>query len=230
LATAPGIPVIYYGMEQGFNGACPSVSRDVGDAHREIEQVCNDGASHERYRQDMFLKGPWRLGSTVPEVQALARVGRVSDETAPTWEKDPYLSRDHEVYQTARRMMRLRSSCSPLSRGQTVYRWGEFNREGIFAFSRIDAGREMVVVVNTSPSRLAIPGELELDGTLNQRAGEVYESVLPDGSKGIVRLRDGRAFISFDGQTLDGNSVTVFAHRNNLQPLDAALGVRLCRP
>ena len=69
LMTAPGTPVVYYGIEQGFNGVCQSQPRNCGDACESIEHTCQAGDSDTLKRQDMFASEPWRLGSVVPEIK-----------------------------------------------------------------------------------------------------------------------------------------------------------------
>lgn len=228
LATAQGVPVVYYGMEQGLNGDCHHDAIDVGSARSAVLEVCGRD-SHERYRQDMFITGPWRLGSTVREVSSLAHIGKARESRPADPLADPYVNRSHDVFKTARRLLNLRRSCAPLSFGTTAFRWGEQGNEGIFAFSRLDRGREMLVVVNTAPIDRAIPGKIEVDGGINARSGERFKNLLNGFQGARVGVEDGRSFLFFDNIVVPGNSVAVFAHESNVGEFDADLGAHRCK-
>lgn len=219
LATVPGIPVIYYGMEQGFNGRCLDHAFQVKGAKESIQSFCKGGDDAMK-RQDMFMGSPWRLGSTVPAIRDLAYVGPRDGLNFEGWQNDPMLSRSHEVYQTARRMNHLRSSCAPLHMGDTFYNWHEEGNSGILAFSRFHAGKEMLVVVNNSPVPLPIPN-------LTIKSAETFDfqNVEHDQEK----ARASAFTASFDGLRVEGNSVAVFAKADDLGPYDSDLKIRLCK-
>ena len=83
LLTAPGQPIIYYGLEQGVNGICGQVT--AGDASNNISNLCK-GHDDSLNRQDLFYNGPWRLGSVVPEINYLQYIGPVSyNDTWSDW-------------------------------------------------------------------------------------------------------------------------------------------------
>lgn len=227
LATAQGIPVIYYGMEQGFNGDCHFDNMNAGAANDSIKQLCSPGYNDALYRQDMFPSGAFRLGSTVPSIDTLAYVGQSTPAVSPDWHTDPYLDRGNAVYRTARAFNHIRRSCNPLRYGQTYFRWGEFGSTGLMAFSRIDQGKEMVVVVNNAPTARAIPA-LTIDSGINQVSGQRYVS-LTDPSRVATTQRTGPTTqLDFGGMQIDGNSVLVFAHENNVAPWSGYLGTAQC--
>ena len=86
-----GIPEIYNGAEMGLNGVC---FRDREERQRMKSSMVNSGMQDEvaetilagcdyttlatsmdsgYWRQDMFSRGPFRLGSAVPSIQQQAR-------------------------------------------------------------------------------------------------------------------------------------------------------------
>ncbi len=131
------------------------------------------------------------------------------------------LQRDHAVYQTSRRFNRLRASCSPLHQGRTVFRSYANGNNGLLIFSRIDAGKEMVVVVNNTSTSLPLP-DIAIDGAPEQAR---FRNAVLDSQSGSVAS----GTLRFQGALIEGNSVAVFADENQLSDYDAALGVRLCR-
>ncbi len=222
LATAPGIPVIFYGMEQGFNGTCEVGTIQAGAGTAAVENLCL-GTDDALKRQDMFVNGPWRLGSTVPEIDALSFIGAIQPALSPAWTSDPMLVRDHDVYLTARRFNRLRRSCSPLNRGLTELRTSSSANSALLIFSRIDASKEMVVVVNNTSASLPVP-DVTLDPGSNTVASQVYCNALNTAQTATATGTN----LSFGTVQVDGNSVAVFAPDANLAPADPTLRVRLC--
>jgi len=75
LAMMPGIPLYYYGFEQGFNGNCNLSRIKVGNALSDVQSICNSG-DDSRKRQDMFTEGIWKLGSALPSIDNLSYIGR----------------------------------------------------------------------------------------------------------------------------------------------------------
>ncbi len=218
LATVEGMPVIYYGLEQGFTGICDKSSLRAAGGNAAILSLCG-GDNDALKRQDMFMSGPWRLGSTIPEIQKLAYIGPSQSSLRFGWRDDPMLARDHDVYQTSRRFNHLRQSCSPLNQGRTVFRYE--SNDGILAYSRIDGDREMVVVVNNTSGSLPLPDlDIEAKGSGARR----FRNAVNEGQ--TAQADGGR--LKFQGATLDGNSVAVFADETMLRPYDASLKARLC--
>eukprot|EP00425_Heterocapsa_triquetra_P036529 CAMPEP_0195068500 /NCGR_PEP_ID=MMETSP0448-20130528/13191_1 /TAXON_ID=66468 /ORGANISM="Heterocapsa triquestra, Strain CCMP 448" /LENGTH=754 /DNA_ID=CAMNT_0040100031 /DNA_START=81 /DNA_END=2344 /DNA_ORIENTATION=+ len=154
LMTSPGSPVIYYGLEQGFNGHCPSISIDAESESATnisiIEAVCGSvrcGYSPETHtedcsaedslkRQDMFASGPWRLRSAVRSLDALAYIGNATPEVSPAWQLDPMLPRDHRVFTAVRALARVRGSCAELAQGQLTWSVAAETPCGVLAFAR----------------------------------------------------------------------------------------------
>jgi glycosidase len=234
LLAAEGTPVLYYGIEQGLSGNCPGDDRiDLpGAARDEVRHVCGTH-EHTRFRQDMFLGGPWRLGSVVGQIDALAGIGAAAG-AAPSWNEDPYLARDHELYRFTRAMVHLRRSCAALRHGRTYFRAAHGANGGLLAFSRVDGhgGREMVVLVNTgdAPQRLET---LHIDASLHQgRDFKTYRNLLngyETASVGRLGTGWGLYFGGGAGLTLAPHEVAIFAHDGNVAGWDAGLGVHLCR-
>ncbi|MCB0385393.1 MAG: hypothetical protein KDD43_08375, partial [Bdellovibrionales bacterium] len=167
LAFAQGSPVVYYGQEQGFNGDCHFDKIQAGKAGPHIQEECKGGYSHELFRQDMFLGGMSRLGSTVKEINDLAYIGKSQGQHQGGWKSDPFLHRGHELYRSARRFLHIRKSCAALSYGRTQFRWLEAkNQDGVLAFSRTDEfGKEALVVLNTSWFAQGLPEVSVNDGS-----------------------------------------------------------------
>ena len=128
LAGSWGMPVIYYGEEQGFTGRCDRVATltkeriDAGQMSYELISKCkNPGNIDSFFRQDMFVSGPWRLESVVPAIDELAYVGPTwcAKPSVYRWQDDPFLRRDHQAYIYARRLLHLRRSCEVLKKGES---------------------------------------------------------------------------------------------------------------
>ncbi|MBC7659705.1 MAG: hypothetical protein H7249_08345 [Chitinophagaceae bacterium] len=219
LATAQGIPVIYYGMEQGFTGLCEASSFKAGKANSSIQNLCR-GSDDAMKRQDMFINGPWRLGSTVPSIQQLASIGPSSAVLSPDWKQDPLLARDHDVYKTSRRFNHLRTSCAPLYQGQTLFRWHANTNLGLLIYSRIDDGKELVVVVNNTSAPLPLPDVIISDASTQTYRNAVNEVQTAKASGSSLKL---------NGLTIEGNTVGVFAPESMLGAWDDDLGARLCK-
>ena len=226
LATGPGIPLIYYGMEQGFNGDCHWDSMAVGAATAAMRQLCAT-QDDSLYRQDMFVHGPWRLGSTVPSVDRLAGIGPTQQAVPTPWYADPMLQRHHDVYQTARRFNWLRRSCDVLRFGQTRVRHADLDGNvGRLVMSRLYQGDEAVVVVSNASYGLPLPDVL-VEAALHP-PGTVFRNALDPQQAGVVQLEGGQEFLRFGGRFVDGNSVAVFVPENKLGPYNRELGVTLC--
>ena len=221
LATAPGIPVIYYGMEQGFNGHCreSSISPDI-DALA-IQIACATTVDHERhplYRQDMFQGGMLRLGSSLKKLDALAYIG--PPKVATTAVADPYVDRDNQIFQAARRFNYLRRSCYALRFGDIAWRWTTDRPDGFLAFSRIDRGKEVLVLVNTSGASKVIP-DLGVSQT-----GTIF--VNSQNPKEVGRPTDsGR--LNFAGASIAENSVQVFIPEGHVGRFSPYLKTHLCK-
>ncbi len=230
LTMAQGSPIIYYGMEQGFNGDCHFNTMNAGQANGNIQSLCSldqtthDPAAHPLYRQDMFMTGKFRLGSTVPEVSQFGKIGNHNDQAPSDWRVDPYLNRNHFVYKTARRFNYLRRSCSALSFGWTKHRFANStSSNGIYAFSRIDNGKEALVIFNNSSNTMTIPN-LSVE-----RLGVQYVN-MQNGLARITPNAGATPWLPFadQGWTINGNSVLVFVPADNVGPWRDYLGTHVC--
>ncbi len=222
LALAPGIPIIYYGMEQGFNGHCRlnTISGDVD--HEALVKHCNaeDGpARHPLYRQDMFQNGMLRLGSSVPSIDGLAYIGRPTNKFEKSWEKDPYLDRSHDLYKTTRKMLRLRSSCNPLKYGSMAWRLSSEKNGEMFAFSRLDYGQEALVVVNPGKDTARVP--------MLEVATPWVEFVNVENPHIVGRPTSGGK-VNFGNWLIQPSSVAVFVPRPMLGNWSEEHGIHLC--
>jgi len=126
--TARGIPIVYYGDEQGFTGLRP-----------------DGNAESEASRQDMFR-------SRVPEYRDPLQNRQIGTRATPA--ADNFDAR-HPLYRSIRRLAELRAEVRPLRRGAQLARFdSDAPGGGLFAFSRIERGdnREVLVVFNTHAS------------------------------------------------------------------------------
>lgn len=221
LATAEGSPIIYYGQEQGLNGDCHFDNMNAGSANQRIKQECK-GQGHELYRQDMFMNGPYRLGSTVNEIDNLAYIGKMSKKGPVTWTRDPYLNRNHMVFKLARKMLHVRKSCNALSYGFTKFRWVDNHNDGLLAFSRIDNGNEVLVVMNTGPHELRLM-EIEIGNNSN---GQKWVNLLNAHENAWT---NGRGKLDFNGQYIKGNSTMVLVHHSQVSEYNSYLETHLCK-
>lgn len=244
LLLSEGMPIIYYGFEQGLNGARPATDRIQiadGEARRQAEHILSltdhSGTAHPRYRQDMFVGGPWRLGSTVESVQALAGVGRPLAERSPAnWREDPYLRTDHELFQRIRGLSHLRQSCSALRYGKMYFRAAEEAANGgLLVFSRIDSpsGREVLVVTNSSDRNIPIRS-LIIDSNLARgQQGQLWRNALNGFEQGRVQEANAEhpnALLNFENFELRAGAIAVFVRADNLTEFREDLGrVHLCR-
>jgi alpha-amylase len=112
-----GIPMTYYGTEQGFRQ----------DTDR-LDPEGPDQPADPRNREDQFADGQFKSESSK---------GDKFDQTNP-------------VYTFLKQLADVRKAYAALRRGAQWVRWSDTDRAGIFAFSRIYEGKEVVVVLNFS--------------------------------------------------------------------------------
>ena len=152
--TSLGVPCIYYGTEQYFNGG-----------------------SDPNCREDMF-DGQWEFGPSL---------GNNFDQTAPG-------------YRLVRQLNQLRRDHPALRRGALTAREVRTS-PGIFAYSRILAGSEVLVAVNTS------------DTTQTSAAwptGFAAGTVLVDALNPSVTATVGTGGVISAGRSISGNGFHVF--------------------
>ncbi len=136
LLLGPGVPAVYYGTEQGFDG----------------------GRDHLN-REDMFHNPEW-AGDSASEGQ---------DSFNPL----------HPLYRHIRRLHLLRADHAALQRGRAIPRWHDDpGTHGVYVFSRVAAGEEVVVALNLGEEPVTLPAVSVADGAL--RPGDVLEDALSD--------------------------------------------------
>ena len=231
LLTAPGVPIIYYGLEQGFNGNCPSTLH-AGSANPSIAQTCQQSSGSDSLkRQDMFVSGPWRLNSAIQEIDSLSYVGPVKPALSPQWREDPMLNTNISVYQVARKLSALRGSCSALAGGAMVWKYASDSNGGVMVFSRVTDTEEMLIMVNPGGAGSATASTYPIDSKINTVSGQKYANVF-DSSQ--------IAFTGFDQNhqatlylpknfRVSGGSMAIFARVDNLLPVDKLLSIQLCK-
>jgi len=228
LLTAPGAPILYYGVEQGFNGNCGD-QINAGPASDSIRSTCG-GSDDSLKRQDFFPSGPWLLGSADPAIDSQKYIGFREPKTSKFWWKDPLLRTDGSIFQMARKLVHLRKSCNALMRGSIFWRRADFANGGILAFSRILGPVEIIAIVNPGESGDIPVDKLAIDGGLNTQSGQKYRNVFAWDQVGWTGFENGAAYLYFPGFTLPAGSAAIFVHENNLQPFDSSLGIALCKP
>lgn len=240
LLAAQGTPVLYYGVEQGLDGNCNFNRLHVPqETIGEVEGICRDFGhfNHTRYRQDMFVDGPWRLGSVEPEIDNLAGIGdRLNKDSFPF---DPYTSQHHSTFRFTKKMIEIRKSCTSLKRGQTYFRAVHDSFDGgLLAFSRIHGSDESLVLVNNSDLPIKVEA-LELDKSINEgRPFAKFKNLFnafEEGSVGKLGGGMGLYLHAVDANTgnkypysIPGHSVAVFVLENNLGPYRNDLGAHTC--
>lgn len=234
--------MLYYGIEQGFNGNCPA-QIDIAQASSSasISSVCEKGAL-EGYgehpdalkRQDMFMGGPWRLGSSVPEVDRTARISNASWAASGAWRDDAMLPRGHAMYQLTRKLALLRRSCPALSEGATVFHASTSAKCGFFAFSRFIASAEadqhsdeVIMLINPGAGRLPLE-QLPLKGPVKRTEGQMFVNVLNTAQKAKVQFQSGQPHLMFPETTLEVGAMIFVAEGSHL-PFNETLGIALCK-
>lgn len=111
-------------------------------------------------REDMFADGQFKSESSA---------GDKFDETSPT-------------FKLVQKLNALRAKYPALRRGQQYPRWSDPNGPGIYAFSRIESGQEVLVVMNTADE--ARSAEMWVDADISP-AGTPFVDAL-DGATTAV--------------------------------------------
>jgi len=243
LLTAPGAPILYYGVEQGYNGNCPSqIDIDNASVADSIRQVCETGVQ-EKYgshpdslkRQDMFASGPWLLGSSVEEVDRLARITNTTPAVSQPWQSDEMLRRDHAMYRHTRKLAALRRRCPALASGSIVWHQAQTINCGFMAYSRLpfdkgsDAAGEIVVLINSGGAGEISLDSVPLNNTVNRADGQRYVNVMNTSQTAEVRVsNDGKMSLVVSGQTLAAGGVMVLVQEGAHLPFNETLGIALC--
>jgi glycosidase len=142
LFTLRGVPVVYYGDEQGFAGI-------GGDKEARQDMFATQVPS---YRADRLLGGNGTHGSPG------------EPRPSPADQRASHFDTQHPLYRAIAELAQLRHDSMALRRGRQIVRsYGQ--KPGVFAVSRIDpnTGAETVVAFNTStrPITALVPIEVE---------------------------------------------------------------------
>lgn len=232
LLTTSGTPVLYYGVEQGFNGTCPSDQKITlsSGARDNVKDICGrtdfSGEAHPKYRQDMFTTGPWRLGSRESTVDRLAGIGDgfVANQGNKDWRKDPYLQTNHSLFRYVQNLIEIRQSCKVLREGNIYFRAAHgpsgHNGGGFMAFSRItpDQDDEVLVLVNNSNSDIPI-SQILISGEIQTNfLGQRFVNLLNRSESGQISRQDQKIFLNLNsGFKIIANGIAIFVRENQVR-------------
>jgi len=198
-------------------------------AKNELQGICNS-FEHPRFRQDMFVTGPWRLGSLIGSVDGLAHAGPDQPRTRPAdWTQDPMLDTRHDLFQWTRRLIAVRRSCRALRRGETYFRAAHDATGGLLAFSRIFEGNELVVLVNTGDNSIGV-SQLFVDAGIHRgKDFKPYINLLNGFEQATIgKLGDGMGLYFPQGYAVRPHSVAIFAAKDRTTAFDQDRQTHLC--
>ena len=228
IMTMPGSPIIYYGLEQGFNGNCNFDKINAGAASDSIKQLCQS-YDDSRKRQDMFSSGPFKLKSAISSIDQFAEIGPVGTWNPVSWDKDPMLDRSHTLYKTVKKIAHLRQSCPALREGTWLPRFFSDDVEGLIAYSRISGNAEHIILINPSLTPKKIP-ELQLDPKLNPKGTFVFDALQPIKHAGYTTEKHGNAYLTMieEGATICGYCVKIFISEHQMGNYVESEDLRFC--
>jgi glycosidase len=157
LFTLRGVPVVYYGDEQGFAGT-------GGDQDARQDMFATQVASYRADRRIGVAAAPSARGATSQSSAAnrsgaggQAEVARRLSVPRAEAAFDPA----HPIFRAIAELSALRSAHEALRRGRQVVR-ASSDKAGLFAVSRIDptSGQEIVIAFNTSTDAVTAPVEV----------------------------------------------------------------------
>lgn len=225
LFSGVGVPVLYYGAEQGFNGKCPSERRLIGLGADEVNYICSHSNSGQfaRSRQDMFASGRWQLGSEVTQIDAFARIG-----PGELGNSQVYETLDHPIAEHVRKLIEIRKSCLPLSDGKLIFRAAHATSGahggGFLAFSRIYNGVEMIVMMNSSKHPRKIH-QLEVESDLrHNKSGKSFVNLIDIRDRFLL---SSKGVLDFAGFKLAPSTIAIFAPESMLKISES--GYAVCR-
>lgn len=232
LLTTTGTPVLYYGVEQGFNGACPGDDKiDLSSsAKTNVKDICNrtdfSGEAHPKYRQDMFASGPWRLGSWESSIDHLSGIGRSLNPSHENsdWRSDPYLQTNHSLFKYVQNLIEIRQSCQVLREGNIYFRAVHSasgnDGGGFLAFSRITPGQEdeVLVLVNNSNSSRSI-SQILISGEIQRNfGGRRFVNLLNSSESGHVGYNGNDVVLNFNsGFNIVANGIAIFVREDKVR-------------
>ena len=150
-----GIPMTYYGTEQGFR--------------QDTDRFDPEGPDHPadpRNREDQFAEGRFKSESSA---------GDKFDTENPT-------------YKMLGKLASVRAAYAALRRGEQWVRWSDPVGAGLFAFSRIHEGQEVVVLLNFGGSEAS--ETMWVDAKASP-AGTVFKDALEESYRSTVVPIDG---------------------------------------
>ena len=234
LLTSQGMPIIYYGFEQGFNGVCNENNiKNVGNAYQDIINLCNSGNDDSLKRQDMFLYSPWRLSSAINSINDLSYIGSWEHKLSPPIDQDPFLNTTHSLYHNIQKLLFLRKSCIALRRGQVYFRYVDTTIGGWLIYSRIYNDIEILIVINTDHNNYKqMPQQIVIDYEINKSLnGKKYLNVLsPSTSYGYIGVGNGEAHLYFNNPviTIPSSGYAVFVREDQIGQYNEQYSIAFC--
>jgi glycosidase len=223
LFTIPGQPIINAGQELGLNQDCNFDNLHAGNATGSIQQLCETGADDSLKRQDVFLEGPWRLGSADPLIQNLTYIGPWQhDQTPANWKQDSYLNTNSDIFRFYRKLTHIRRSCGALLFGSLVWRYAN----SLMSYSRIFNKAEIVIVINPGYSSQSVP-PIPVNNVINFNQREKYVNLLDGFQTASVTYSNGHAYLNVPFQ-ISAQSFLIFVLSPFVGPYDSHLDVMLC--
>jgi hypothetical protein len=117
------------------------------------------------------------------------------------------------MYRLVRKLSDLRNDYAPLRRGEQWVRWSNAESPGIYAFSRIYEGQEVVVVLNTS-NQSQNASNLWVDAHITPGGTTLVDALHPRYQQ-TVRASGGGSQIDV---TIPAKGVRVLVHRDQYRP------------
>jgi len=156
LLTLRGVPVVYYGDEQGFAGM-------GGDQDARQDMFATQVAL---YRQDRRLGQGQDAAAGESRARGQGRQSGQEQRLGQKGAESPNAARDafnptHPLYRDIAALSKLRLREDALRRGRQITRSAS-EKPGLFAVSRLDpsSDREMIVAFNTSTDAVKSPIEV----------------------------------------------------------------------
>eukprot|EP00442_Polarella_glacialis_P024641 CAMPEP_0115122638 /NCGR_PEP_ID=MMETSP0227-20121206/46955_1 /TAXON_ID=89957 /ORGANISM="Polarella glacialis, Strain CCMP 1383" /LENGTH=3177 /DNA_ID=CAMNT_0002524635 /DNA_START=126 /DNA_END=9659 /DNA_ORIENTATION=+ len=246
------IPDMFNGVEMGFNGLCYRNNDERQAMKAGMEKNNIEGAVADKildscdytvlgnqmdsafWRQDMFVGGPFRLGSAVSSVQAEASMtGKLMGANGPHWCEDKLLDRTNQAYRLSRALIRLRRSCAPLRSAldqEAVVISGDGLQMGYW---KIKDGRPgtgpqvMLVVLHMEPRPSPNSTKYIMPEGSPYREGQAFVDLLEPGRLGVV-FDQGNATFLLVPAGLPTSHVSIFAPVEEAEP-DGKHGWLVCK-
>ncbi len=178
------------------------------------------------------MGGPWRLGSAVPAIDALSYIGNWRPtQTTRDWKNDPYLNRNHSLYQFARKLTHIRRSCSALRHGSIVWHRADPQVGGLLIFSRYQSStmREIVVIINPA-KHAATTGSIPVQNNSAKKPNQVWVNLVNGFNKATIGYdSSGNCFLFLPPAFhIAPQSFLIFANADEVSGYDSYLDTMLC--